>query len=170
MTLVIATFENKKLSQARKAKNFHSLEDRGVLLSSFYGTTHPSLPNYLAQVGASHFGVHDDGVHDIDAETIFDRLEAGGHDWLSVQENYPTDYDGCMLDALYVPPTAENGLGYYARKHNPPMSFASVSGNVTRCKDHIISDIMFDRMLNSSETLPSYIYYTPGSFNFTLII
>jgi hypothetical protein len=37
-----------------------------------------------------------------------------------------------------------------------------VNQNETRCKDHIISEVMFDRMLNASEPLPPFIYYTPG--------
>lgn len=144
------------------------MEERGVLLTNFYGTTHPSLPNYLAQVGGSHFDVKDDEAHDIDAETVFDRLEDAGLDWLSVQENYPTDYTGCMTGSFYdekLNPDGMGELGYYARKHNPPMSFISVSQNETRCQEHVISEIMFDRMLESGKPLPEMIYYTPNMLN-----
>ncbi|KAL3899391.1 MAG: hypothetical protein SGCHY_002083 [Lobulomycetales sp.] len=167
--IVVATFENKHYNQVRNtSKNFVEMEERGVLLTNFYGTTHPSLPNYLAQVGGSHFDVKDDEAHDIDAETVFDRLEDAGLDWLSVQENYPTDYTGCMTGSFYdekLNPDGMGELGYYARKHNPPMSFISVSQNETRCQEHVISEIMFDRMLESGKPLPEMIYYTPNMLN-----
>jgi phosphatidylinositol-3-phosphatase len=101
--------------------------DFGVA-TDYSGVAHPSEPNYLALVSGSTQGVHDDGVHDIGARTVFDELEQAGRTWAVYAENVP---DGCYTGA-----TAHNGpdgSGTYARKHEPAISFTAISGNPTRC-------------------------------------
>lgn len=39
---------------------WQALIKQGTLLSSYYGVTHPSEPNYLAMVAGDFFGVQDD--------------------------------------------------------------------------------------------------------------
>ena len=104
-------------------------------LAAQYGTAeayqavaHPSQPNYLALFSGSTQGVTDDALHDLNAPTIADQLETAGRTWRVFAENVPT---GCFTGM-----TASNGpdgTGKYARKHDPAISFMSISGSPTRC-------------------------------------
>src|SRR6202048_582902 len=42
------------------APNLNALANRYRLATSYFGVTHPSEPNYMANIGGSYFGVQDD--------------------------------------------------------------------------------------------------------------
>jgi hypothetical protein len=108
------------------------------LATDYSGVAHPSEPNYLALVSGSAQGVHDDGVHDIGARTVFDQLEEAGHTWAVYAENVPGDcYPGATAHG------GADGSGTYARKHEPAISFTAISGNPARCA-HITDLSHFD--------------------------
>lgn len=95
---------------------------------AYQGVAHPSQPNYLALFSGSTQGVTDDAPHDLVAPTIADQLEAAGRSWRVYAENVPS---GC-----FTGPTASgksDGSGTYARKHDPAISFTSISGSPARC-------------------------------------
>lgn len=99
----------------------------------FYGVSHPSLPNYLALWSGSTQGVTDDATYDISAPTLGSQLTASGQLWRAYMQNYPGTA-GCHTGSSYSGGVDGWGLaGTYARKHNPPMSFTSVSGSVSEC-------------------------------------
>src|SRR5207302_6410287 len=127
----LIVMENRSYSQViddGDAPFINALAARYGLATDYHGVARPSQPNYLALISGSTQGVSDDGVHDLDAKTLLDQLEAAGHSWHVYAENVPA---GCYRGA-----TARNGPdGYatYARKHEPAISFLSISRDPARC-------------------------------------
>jgi hypothetical protein len=111
------------------APYINSLANQYGLASSYTAVSHPSEPNYLALWSGSTQGVTDDGVYNFGSgTTLADQIEAAGRTWRVAAQNVPL---GCYTGA-----TASNGAdgtGTYARKHEPAISWTSVSGNATRC-------------------------------------
>jgi phosphatidylinositol-3-phosphatase len=101
---------------------------RSALATNDHAITHPSQPNYIALVAGSTLGVRDDGRHDLEAPNLFGQIEAAGRSWAVFAQNVPS---GCFrgTDATDGP----DGPGTYVRKHNPAISFQSISGNPARC-------------------------------------
>ena len=103
------------------------------LASNFYAVSHPSLPNYLAIWSGSTQGVTDDATYNLAANNLSKQLSAAGLPWKAYQQNYPTT-SGCHTGSTYSGGVDGWGVsGTYARKHNPPMSFTSVTGSSTEC-------------------------------------
>ncbi len=105
-----------------------SLISKYGLAQSYQGVAHPSQPNYIALVSGSTNGVTDDEPHDVDAPTLFDQLEQAGRTWRVFAENVP---GGCFTGASAT--GGRDGTGTYARKHEPAISFSSISGTPSRC-------------------------------------
>ena len=101
---------------------------RGALATNYDAVARPSQPNYFAMFGGSTFGIDDNNNHDIDADTLADQLEASGRTWSVSAENYPGN---CFRGATAS--GGRDGPGTYARKHNPAISFLSISRDPTRC-------------------------------------
>jgi phosphatidylinositol-3-phosphatase len=106
-------------------KLFHS----GAISTDYQGIAHPSQPNYLALFSGSPQGVFDDEPHNIDAPTLADQLEAAGRTWRVFAEDFPAD--NCYTGASST--DGPDGPGKYVRKHNPAISFRSISGSADRC-------------------------------------
>jgi phosphatidylinositol-3-phosphatase len=104
------------------------LAARFGVAEAYQGVAHPSQPNYLALFSGSTQGVSDDASHDLVAPTIADQLEAAGRSWRVFAENVPPD---CFTGPKGSAST--DGSGTYARKHEPAISFTSISGSPTRC-------------------------------------
>jgi phospholipase C len=110
------------------APYFNELAGRYGLATAYGGLFHPSQANYIAMVSGSGQGVDDNDNHDLDAPTVFDQLEAAGHDWRVAAENVPA---GCFTGA--VSQDGPDGPGTYARKHNPAISFVAIQSSAERC-------------------------------------
>ncbi|RUP42680.1 phosphoesterase family-domain-containing protein [Jimgerdemannia flammicorona] len=159
-------FENTDYDVAVVNPVFKALADRpdARLLTNFRAVTHPSLPNYLAMIGGSDFGIHDDAIYNITAKTIVDLMEKKGVSWKSYNEDYPKHKAGeCYLAAW---PVTDNGTEIphsYVRKHTPFLSFTNIQHNKERCSrilhsDSFVSDYNHNR-------LPQYMYYVPQLMN-----
>ncbi len=98
------------------------------LAANYDAIAHPSQPNYLALASGSTDGVSDDGVHDLGVASIFDQIEASGRTWQVAAQD---DRTGCYTGASAS--GGQDGSGTYARKHNPAISFTSISRNPVRC-------------------------------------
>ena len=127
----VIVIENKPLSTiigSADAPYLNQLIGSSGLATDYRAVAHPSQPNYVALFSGSTQRVADNEPHDIDALNLADQLEAAGRTWHVYAENVPTD---CARDA-----TARDGAdgpGTYARKHEPAISFVSISGNPARC-------------------------------------
>lgn len=111
------------------------------LASNFYGEVHPSEANYVAMLGGSNFGIHDDDAfycqssssdpfcpharkpdypnHTIAAKSLLDQLKEKGLSWKGYFENLPAPGSKAV-----VFPSGIRAL--YAVKHNGFMNFKSV--------------------------------------------
>src|SRR5438477_4505604 len=79
------------------------------LATNYEAVSHPSLPNYLALIGGSTFGITDDAgpdVHVLGAPNIVDRIEASGRTWKAYMESMPSNCLG-------------TNAGEYAVRHDP---------------------------------------------------
>ena len=64
---------------------------QGVLLTNYFGLTHPSQPNYVASVGGDYFGLDNDGMVTIPANvsTLVDLLDSKAIEWREYLEDVP---------------------------------------------------------------------------------
>ena len=118
----------------------------------FYAITHPSPPNYLAFWSGSTQGVTDDAVHTFAATSLANQMTSVGRSWRTYAQDYPAG--GCYTGSAYSGgPDGPGVPGTYARKHNPAMSFAFVSGS-SQC-DNIQPLARFDPGVNLAFVVPN---------------
>jgi outer membrane biosynthesis protein TonB len=118
----------------------------------FYAVSHPSLPNYLAFWSGSTQGVTDDGTYNLGAASLSSQMAAAGRSWRTYAQDYPGT--GCNLGSTYSGPVDGAGVaGTYARKHNPAMSFTSVSGSSQCGNIQPLAD--FDPSVNVAFVVPN---------------
>ncbi len=98
------------------------------LATNYTGVAHPSEPNYLALFSGSTQGATNDGVYNLDGANLADQLEAKDKTWRVFAENVPPN---CFTGEVGI--NGEDGIGIYARKHNPAISFTDISGAPMRC-------------------------------------
>jgi hypothetical protein len=116
-----------------QAPYLNGLAARYGLATNDYATSHPSEPNYVALVAGSTLGVNSDGVYNLVGPSLFSQSAAAGQTWRVYAQD---DQAGC-----YTGTTAGGGAdgpgapGTYARKHNPAISFTSVSGSPALCRN-----------------------------------
>ena len=98
------------------APYFNSLASQGALLTSSYGVTHPSEPNYMALFAGSTFGLSADTcpVNKGNVANLGSELLAAGKTFKGYSEGLPsTGSTTCSS-------------GKYARKHSPWINFSNV--------------------------------------------
>ena len=109
--LLVVVIENHSLQEMRTGMPYtFALARRFGYASDYHGVTYPSLPNYLAILGGSTDGVHDDdspAVHPVPGPTVLGRAVAHGETAKAYVDGMPST---CALD---------NGGDHYAVKHNP---------------------------------------------------
>ncbi len=107
-------------------------------------------------MGGSTHGISDDSFQRISSssQTIVDLLEAKGISWSEYQEDSP--YSG--FEGNYV--NQKSGANDYVRKHNPLVSYDSVTSNTNRLAK-IKNFTMFDKDLSSNK-LPQWMFITPN--------
>jgi phosphatidylinositol-3-phosphatase len=127
-TIVLENRSATNVLDSAQAPYLNQLVARYGVADAYQGVAHPSQPNYLALFSGSTQGVTDDASHDLVAPTIADQLEAAGRSWRIYAENVPTGcFTGLKADG------GPDGNGTYARKHDPAISFTSISNSPTRC-------------------------------------
>ncbi|HEY7123317.1 MAG TPA: alkaline phosphatase family protein [Ktedonobacterales bacterium] len=115
---------------------------------NFYGTSHPSLPNYLELLGGNTFSITSDcSSCFVNATNLVDQLEAGHKTWKAYMEDMPT-------------PCYVGSSGDYAQRHNPFIYFDNIRNNASRCAN-IVPLTQFSHDLTAS-TLPDFIWITPN--------
>lgn len=162
--VVIVVMENEGMGQALADKRIVELAKSGAWFSNYRALAHPSLPNYLAIVGGSTFGVvTDHRPAPINAPTIVDRLEQKGFTWKAYAEDYPGNcYLGSAAGEGHLTPQAD-ATDLYVRKHVPLLAFSSIQKDPKRCA-HVVNAREFMRDARSGN-LPNYSFYSPNMFN-----
>jgi phosphatidylinositol-3-phosphatase len=126
--------ENKEYSSLldnSEAPYFNSLAAKYGLANNYYATGHPSQPNYVALVAGSVAGVTADGEYHLDRNNLFSQLSVAGQPWRVYAQDVPgVCFTGASGGGWLDGPGAP---GPYARKHNPAISFTSVSADPLQC-------------------------------------
>ncbi|MGZ4615323.1 MAG: alkaline phosphatase family protein [Actinomycetes bacterium] len=109
-------------SQQQRSPYLNSLARRCGLATSFFSTSHPSVPNYLAMVSGSTGGVRDDcsptGCPQ-KSRTIFQEASSHGLSWRVYAESMPR-------------PCSTANVGRYVARHNPPLYYPAIAGQCAK--------------------------------------
>jgi hypothetical protein len=188
--VVVLTLENESaattFAPGSPATFLNSLRGQGVFVPNYYGTSHVSLPNYLAMVS----GQLANGLTNTDCAAVSlyvcafttgysfaggrhlgDQLDGSALSWKAYLDGAPTacfhgPYSTSLTDLLTPDPFQGNSQALpakdYADRHNPFVYFTDVVGNATRCAAHErpYTDLPGDLMLN---TLPAFAFITPDT-------
>ncbi|HWG61031.1 MAG TPA: alkaline phosphatase family protein [Streptosporangiaceae bacterium] len=131
------------------APQINALASHYGLATNYFGVTHPSEPNYVANIGGSYFGIQDDNQfyctaatattdpncagttvnHTVSAQNLADQLTAAGKTWKGYFQNLPPVPPTGLIKTgpnangpyTYKYPSSANAL--YASKHNPFVNF-----------------------------------------------
>lgn len=144
--------ENKSYEQiisSSNAPNLNRFAKTYGLATQFYGEVHPSEANYVAMLGGSTFGIHDDDAfyctsrrldpfcstsreagyanHTIAQPSLMDQLQQRNLTWKGYFEDLPKSGATAIV--------APNGIrALYAAKHNGFMNFKTVQDNPNRAQ------------------------------------
>ncbi len=121
------------------------------LATNYDAVSHPSEPNYLALFGGSTFGITNDGIHTLAKSNLADQLQKAGLSWHVYEQNYPGN---CSRTSSARGGVDLIGLGgWYARKHDPAISFKDIARRPRRCA-----------------RITPLAGFSPGAANFELIV
>jgi len=116
---------------SRSAPYLNQLISRYGLTTNFYAEAHPSEPNYIALTSGGLQGTDSDAAYDLSVPNVFDQIEASGRTWRVYAQGYPGScYRGSIAASVA---DGTGAAGQYVRKHNPAISYTSISANPTRC-------------------------------------
>ncbi len=123
--LVVIVLENHEFDEVANnpdASFLNRLAARGALATAHHAITHPSLPNYLALLGGSTFGISDNCT-DCEArgDNLALQLSRAGISWRAYMGGLPHP---CFPGA---------SSGDYAKRHDPFMYFPSIAKSPGRC-------------------------------------
>lgn len=149
--MVVVVFENKESGSvlgSRNAPTFNLYWRAYARVTRSYGVTHPSLPNYLALVAGSTFGITTNCTDcSVDAPSIADTIEASGRSWKTYVEGLPRR--GFL----------GRSSGRYAKKHNPFAYFRPIIDQPTRLQRIApIGELSADVRAG---TLPNFAFVVP---------
>jgi hypothetical protein len=152
---VVVVLENREAGEvigSPSAPFLNRLARRGALASRYHAVAHPSLPNYLALLGGSIFGIREDctdcAVH---GDNLALQLSRAGIAWRAYMEGMPRRcYQG-------------DAAGEYVKRHNPFMYFTAISADRRRCAN-VVPMRRLDADLRSGR-LPSFAWIGPGLCN-----
>ena len=120
------------------------------LATRSFGVSHPSLPNYLALLGGSTFGIRSDCTTcSVTAANLVDQLHAAGIDWRAYMEDLPSP--------CFTGPQA----GGYAKKHDPFVYFRDIVGDAKACA-HIVPLARLKADMARPKGLGPFVWITPN--------
>jgi phospholipase C len=165
------------------APQINALAARYGLATDYFGVTHPSEPNYMANIAGSFFGVQDDNQfyctpamastdphcsgttvnHTINAPTLADQLTAAGMSWKGYFQSLPpTPAPGTLVSSgpnangPYTFKYPSNANALYASKHNPFVNFTGTQGAIA----NMVPDTQLGTDLGAG-TLPNFSLIVP---------
>ncbi|KAK3350058.1 phosphoesterase family-domain-containing protein [Lasiosphaeria hispida] len=152
--------ENMDFDDTAANPDMQWIAEQGILLTNYFGVTHPSQPNYAAVVGGDYWGMDEDGPVSLpeNISTVVDLLDTKGISWGEYMEHLP--YPGFGGFNFSNQATYEDD---YVRKHNPLILYDSVAHNATRVKQ-IKNFTSFDGDLRA-EKIPQWSFITPNMTN-----
>jgi hypothetical protein len=150
----IMMFENHGYNEVMSDPTWTSIIAKSFLLTNYHGVTHPSQPNYVAQIGGSYYTCTSDSNCNLPYKNLVDLFDPKMVTWRAYEENYTADASGaCAL-------STEENMSYY-RKHDPFMSFTDITTNLTRCQNIVNAQAYIGNDVKSN-SLRDFSYYTPN--------
>lgn len=136
----------------------YSQAQKYVLLTNEYAIRHPSLPNYIALLAGTTYGVRTNCEKgkpgsgwpcNLKGLSLVDQMHDRGVSWKAYMENLPAPCSN-----------VETAPGGYAKKHNPFMFFNRIRSRPGRCNrvvplTHLDADLIASR-------LPRFSFLTPN--------
>ena len=153
--VIVVVFENKDRSEVLgndAAPTFNVLAGRYATLGSYRAVAHPSLPNYLALVSGSTYGLTETCTACVfSGPSLADTLPRAHKTWKTYAEDLPwPGYTGASADG-------------YAKKHNPFLYFRTVLKSPAR-RARVVPLTQFSRDL-ARRRLPSFSLVVPNLCN-----
>jgi phospholipase C len=162
--VIVVLMENEEYGSvigSASAPYENSLASTYALAANYLGVAHPSLPNYLALVAGSAFGVTSDCLPaqcslPSNVTTIATLLDSHHLSWKEYAESMPAN---CSQ--------ANSPDGLYFTKHSPFVYFGAVTGNngtggtSSYCDSHVVSMGQFYLDLQAG-SLPNYSFIAPN--------
>jgi hypothetical protein len=155
--VILIVLENHEFSEVvgntEAMPEFNHWINQFTLLTNYYAVTHPSLPNYLALIGGSTFGIHSDCSNCfLHAANLPDEIEASGRTWKDYQEDMPS--------ACFIGRSGKK----YTQAINPFVYFDSIRHNPDRCDQNVLPLAQLKQDL-SRGILPDFLFITPNLCN-----
>ncbi len=151
----VIVLENREYGQvigASGAPYLNRLARRGALATRYYAISHPSLPNYLAMIGGSTFGIRSDCTQcSASGPSLPEQLSEAGVDWRAYMQGMPRS---CYLGGY---------SGRYAKKHNPFYYFPSIVSEPASCRRVVPGRRLLSDLRGG--TLPTFGWITPDLCN-----
>ncbi len=174
------------------APNLNALASTYGLATNYFGVTHPSEPNYVANIGGDYFGIQDDNQfyctpalsttdpncagttvdHTIDAPNLADELTAKGMTWKGYFQSLPpTPAPGDLVvtgpnaNGPYTFKYPSNAHTLYASKHNPFVNFTGTQGAIADMvpDTQLAADLADNRLPNFSYVVPDQCHDMHGT-------
>lgn len=121
---------------------------RQTLATDYYAIAHPSLPNYLALLGGSTFGIAENCTScSARGPNLALQLSGAGISWRAYMGDMPRP---CFRGAE---------AGSYVKRHNPFMYFPSIATDPERCR-RVVPASRLDADLRSG-SLPAFGWLSP---------
>lgn len=153
--IVIITMENKSYEDIvgnDDAPYINALLHRYSFANNYVAVSHPSLPNYLALIGGSTYGITSDCTNcTVAASNLVDQLESIHKSWKAYMESMPSN---CFIGS------SED----YAQKHDPFIYFDDIRSNPNRC-NNIVPMTQLESDLAVTTTTPNFIWISPNLCN-----
>jgi len=150
----------------------------------YFAVAHPSEPNYVAMIGGSTFGIHDDDAyyckphdtrycpgsddagfvdHTIEGPSLATQLEAAGLTWKDYDESIPAPGSLAVVAADPHANGLPHNLAVYASKHSGFINFASVQNDPHRA-ERLVGFDQLARDLRSGD-VPNFSFIIPNICN-----
>jgi hypothetical protein len=138
----VIVMENTGLDRALRSQPIARLASANALATNYRAVARPSLPNYLALISGSTWGITDNLYHPLPAADLGTQLTTAGITWRAYMEGMTAEA-GCIRSPYP-----------YALKHNP---FAYFGG---ACPSNVVPFEALDADLAAAT--PNFVWITPG--------
>jgi len=172
------------------APQINALANQYGLATDYFGVTHPSEPNYVANIGGSYFGIQDDNQfyctpamalsdslctgttvnHTVTAQSIADQLVAADKTWRGYFQSLPPTpanlvSSGPGANGPYTFKYPSSQHAFYASKHNPFINFVGTQGDVANMvpDTQLATDLASGHLANFSLVVPDQCHDMHGT-------
>jgi hypothetical protein len=177
------------------APQINALANQYGLATNYYGVTHPSEPNYVANIGGDYFGIQDDNQfyctpslastdpycagttvnHTVSAPNLATQLTAAHLTWKGYFQSLPAVPSSGLItsgpnaNGPYTFKSPSNANALYASKHNPFINFTSTQGALANMvpDTQLATDLATNQLPNFSLVVPDQCHDMHGTSSCT---